>query len=154
MRFRIAAQKDLSTLNAISLRSKAHWGYPAEWIETWKNDLTITPEQFAHQQILVVEINDRIIGFSSIVEDQDNYDIHHLWVLPEFIGQGIGKKLLQTTIDTFVQIEKPIIVEADPNAEPFYRSQGFETFDQIESFPKGRFLPVMRKLATKHHSTI
>ena len=46
--------------------------------------------------------------------------------------------------DEVVNEPKEIIVESDPNAEAFYTSQGFETFDKIESFPKGRFLPVMR----------
>jgi predicted GNAT family N-acyltransferase len=66
-------------------------------------------------------------------------------MLPEYIGMGLGKQLLAESIRAFVKEEKEIIVKADSNAEPFYRSQGFVTFDQVESFPKGRYLPVMRR---------
>ena len=43
-----------------------------------------------------------------------------------------------------VQTEDPELRELI-EAEAFYASQGFETFDKTESFPKGRFLPVMKK---------
>ncbi len=145
MRFRIAEIDDLETLNTISLQSKAYWGYPESWIANWMDELTIDRDKFFNQNILVVESESKIFGFCSIVEKRENYEILHLWMLPEHIGKGIGKKLLSKTIETFVKLEKPIIVEADPNAEPFYKSQGFVTYDKVESFPKGRSLPVMKK---------
>lgn len=145
MHFRTAKIDDLITLNEISFKSKAYWGYPDEWMEKWKDDLTMSEEEFFHSNILVVEVENRIIGFSSIVENAENYELNHLWLLPEIIGKGVGKKLLNKTIEIFVKAEKPIILLADPNAEAFYSSQGFVTFDKLESFPKERFLPLMRK---------
>lgn len=145
MKFRIAEIDDLDTLNRISVKSKAYWGYPASWIEHWLDELRLNEAKFSKQNILVVENNGKIIGFSSIVENINNYEILHLWILPEYIGKGFGKKLLEETLRTFVKSNKTIIVEADPNAEPFYKSQGFATYDKVESFPKGRFLPVMKK---------
>lgn len=145
MKFRIADIDDLATLNTISVKSKAYWGYPESWIEKWLDDLTLDEYKFSNQNVLVVENENRLIGYSSIVENSENYEILHLWILPAYIGKGFGKKLLEKTIRTFVKRDKEIIVEADPNAEPFYQSQGFVTYDRVESFPKGRFLPVMRK---------
>ena len=143
--YRIAKLEDLPILNRISVQSKKFWGYPEEWIERWLDDLMISDDQFKNQQILVAEKEDHIIGFCSIVKFVDHYEILHLWVLPEFIGRGYGKALLQRTLANFVAEDLPIIVESDPNAEAFYNSQGFVTFDQIESYPPGRFLPVMKK---------
>ncbi len=145
MNFRIANLQDLPVLNKIRVQSKSHWGYPSSWIEKWMDDLTISEENLAKENILLIEIQDQIIGFCSFVENEAEYEIYHLWVLPDFIGKGYGRKLLNKAIENFATSNKPIIVEADPNAEAFYCKQGFETFDQIESFPKGRFLPVMKK---------
>ena len=145
MKFRTADINDLEALNTISVKSKGYWGYPESWIEKWLDELTLDNDKFSNQNILVVEHESKLIGFASIVENIENYEILHLWILPEFIGKGFGKKLLEKTIQTFVKSEKEIIVEADPNAEKFYQSQGFITFDKVESFPKGRFLPVMKK---------
>jgi GNAT superfamily N-acetyltransferase len=144
--YRLADIKELKRLNKISVQSKAHWGYPASWMEKWKEDLTLDEVQFSKQNIMVAELEDELIGFCSMVDCKANYEITHLWVLPAFIGKGIGKKLLFRTIETFAKEEKPIIVEADPNAESFYEKQGFVTFDKVESYPKGRFLPIMKKL--------
>jgi ribosomal protein S18 acetylase RimI-like enzyme len=140
-----AHRSDIPTLNQISVASKAHWGYPKEWIEKWMDDLLLKESDFLNHLVCKIELGSQIIGFSVMTEHTEEYEILHLWVLPEFIGRGFGKKLLTETIDRVVEKPKAILVEADPNAEAFYASQGFITFNQIESYPKGRFLPVMRK---------
>jgi GNAT superfamily N-acetyltransferase len=145
MKFRTAEINDLKTLNTISVKSKSYWGYPESWIEKWLDELTLDEDKFSKQNVLIIEFEQNLIGFASIVENNENYEILHLWILPEYIGKGFGKKLLEKTIQTFVKSDKEVIVEADPNAEPFYQSQGFITYDKIESFPKGRFLPVMKR---------
>ncbi len=145
MKFIPAQTSDLPILNTISVQSKRHWGYPESWIERWMDDLTLDEKKLSNQNILVAKNNDQPIGFCSIVENDKNYEILHLWILPAYIGKGNGKELLQKTIGSFAKKDLPIIVEADPNAEAFYKSQGFSTYDKIESFPPGRFLPVMRK---------
>lgn len=145
MNFRIAEFHDLPTLNTISVSSKKYWGYPEAWIEKWMDDLCLDESKLAHQNVLILEEKNQALGFCSIVENGKDYEILHLWVLPEFIGKGYGKKLLEETIKRYTKNHKPILVEADPNAEPFYKSQGFVTYDKIESLPKGRFLPLMKR---------
>jgi len=145
MTIRYAHIDELEILNKISVKSKQYWNYPEEWMKQWMNELTLNEEQFKKQNILVAEEYGLIIGFISIIEDEANYEILHMWILPAFIGKGYGKRLLNEAIDEFVKEDKPILVEADPNAEPFYFSQGFVTYDEIESYPEGRFLPLMRK---------
>lgn len=144
LHFRTASAEDLDILNQISVQSKRHWNYPEEWIERWKADLTITETDLSEQTITVAVRHSTIIGFCAIQENPGYYDIMHLWVLPDFIGQGYGKQLLQYSIQSVCKESKPIHVESDPNAEAFYQKQGFVTFDQVESYPKGRFLPIMK----------
>jgi ribosomal protein S18 acetylase RimI-like enzyme len=145
MLFRTALISDLPRLNKISIQSKKYWGYPDEWMERWLDDLTLDEVKLATQQVLVLELNHQVVGFCSIEEHADHYEIHHLWILPDFIGKGHGKHLLDAAIERFTRADKPIMVVSDPNAEPFYTRQGFVTFDKIESYPKGRYLPVMKK---------
>lgn len=114
-------------------------------MEQWRDELALDAVQFLEQHILIIEYGQKPIGFSSLVEHTDRYELLHLWILPDYIGKGFGKKLLDETIRTFVKTDKEIVVEADPHAESFYKKQGFVTVDKVESFPKGRFLPVMKK---------
>ena len=144
MTFRKAEISDITVLNRVSVTSKRHWGYPEEWIENWKEDLTLTANDLNSQETLVMDFKRRIIGFCSIKDNGDRYEVIHLWILPEFIGKGYGKILLKETLTLFVLEDKPIWVLADPNAESFYNKQGFITLEKVESFPKGRYLPLMK----------
>jgi len=122
-------------------------------MEQWRDALTIDEKVLKSQQILVVENEKEVFGFCAIEEHVDNYELTHLWLSPSYIGKGLGKKLLAKTIERFIIVNKPILVEADPNAEDFYKSQGFTTYDRVESTPAGRYLPVMKRLPTYQTQT-
>lgn len=144
-RMRKAIAEDLAVLNQISVESKKYWGYPEEWIQRWLSDLTVGESDLKQNETYVLTLGDGLAGFCSIAEEAHYYEIIHLWVLPAYIGKGHGKRLLNESIANTVHSHKKIKVVADPNAENFYKSQGFTTVRRIESFPKGRYLPVMEK---------
>ncbi|MFD1314059.1 GNAT family N-acetyltransferase [Namhaeicola litoreus] len=146
LKFRKAEIKDQSHLNQISLASKKYWGYPDEWIEQWKDDLFISIDDITQNTVQVAQFKEKIIGFCSVSEEGDFFEIDHLWILPEFVGKGYGKKLLDYTLGLVSHSTKPIQVVSDPNAEGFYKKSGFITIGKIESYPPGRFLPLMRKI--------
>ncbi|MEO0876200.1 MAG: GNAT family N-acetyltransferase [Bacteroidota bacterium] len=139
--------KDLPTLNHISLASKAHWGYPQQWLQHWKDDMLLREKHLTQYNILLAELAGEVVGFCAISEEITEYQVEHLWLLPKHIGKGYGKRLLEQALASFTTTDKPILVEADPHAEAFYQRQGFVTFSKIESYPPGRFLPVMKKTA-------
>lgn len=137
---------DIETLNKISIASKRHWGYPDDWIEHWRDDLTLKPEEFQEHKVFKAVLDSKIIGFCVMGETEEVYEVLHLWLDPTYIGKGYGKTLLSEVLAKVVLQSKDIIVEADPYAEPFYVKQGFVTFDQVASiYPEGRVLPVMKK---------
>ncbi len=45
-----------------------------------------------------------------------------------------------------------ITLDAEPNAENFYRIFGFETIGQLESSIKDRYLPIMELQVKKNNS--
>lgn len=144
MKFRMATINDLPVLNHISVTSKRHWGYPEEWIQGWIKELTITPSDLNTMETLLMDFEEKTIGFCTIKDQGKQYEVMHLWILPEFIGKGYGKILLKEAFSAFILEQKPIWVLSDPNAESFYKKRGFITFKKVESFPKGRYLPLMK----------
>jgi len=122
-----------------------YWGYPEDWLDHWRDDLAISSEYFQKNVIYKLIKNEKIIGFCAIEERPDEYEIGHLWVIPEYIGQGYGRFLLQETLGKVIKAKKDIMVVADPNAESFYQKMGFATIGHKKSYPKGRFIPIMRK---------
>lgn len=142
-----AETNDIETLNSISYESKMYWNYPQEWMEKWKDGLELKEDDFLNHYIYKMqEESGAIAGFCSLGENESEYEILHLWIKPEFIGKGYGKYLLNESLHRVVVKEKPVIVEADPNAEQFYASQGFTTFDHRPGYPEGRFLPLMKRV--------
>lgn len=144
-KFHLAVNEDLATLNALALRSKAHWGYPTAWLEHWRGDMEIHPSDLESWTIVVMQNASQIVGFSAVEEQATCYELHHLWLKPEAIGQGLGRQLLAYTLSHYCINPLPVRVVADPNAEGFYQRFGFETVGQLESWPAGRFLPIMEK---------
>lgn len=140
-----AEERDLKVLNTISVQSKMYWGYPEEWLQLWVDDLTVTSEYLNKNHVFKLQLNDEIIGFVALAGAGQVFEVDHLWVLPPFIGKGYGKMLLKEVIDRVVAFGAEVFVIADPNAESFYKSQGFVSYDVIESTPPGRFLPKMKK---------
>lgn len=75
----------------------------------------------------VCEKDDKIVGFS-IVDFVEN-NVWALFILPNFEGKGIGKKLHQLMLDEYFSKTKETIwlsTEANSRAETFYKKQGWK----------------------------
>ena len=146
-----ATIKDVDLLTNIALTSKAHWGYSNELIESWRTDLTVTLKMIEEAMVYKFIQNNKIAGFYILNQPKENnIELEMLFILPEFIRKGIGKKLL---LHAFKESQKlntnTITLLADPNAVAFYKSQGFKIIDKKESAIPNRFLPIMQKDLTR-----
>ena len=112
----------------------------------WENNLTITTRYLTENETYKLVLNDQIIGYYSFIRLAENHlKLDNLFLLQNFIGKGFGQLLLNDFLERAQESNSiDIILEADPNAENFYKKFGFVTYDQRESSIKGRFLPQMR----------
>ncbi|MCT4699871.1 GNAT family N-acetyltransferase [Tenacibaculum haliotis] len=142
----IASTKDIELLTNIALISKAYWGYPNELIESWRSDLTVTPKMIEDAFVYKFVQNNKIAGFYILNQPiKNNIELEMLFILPEFIGKGIGKRLLLHAFEKARKLNiNKLTLLADPNAVDFYKSQGFIIIDKKESTIPNRFLPIMQ----------
>ena len=73
-------------------------------------------------------------------------DLEHLWVLPAWIGTGLGRTLFEHAVRRAQELgAMTVTIESDPNAEGFYRRMGArrrgENVYELEGGE--RVLPVM-----------
>ena len=136
---------DAQQLTEIALQSKAFWGYSNEIIESWREDLTVTPKMFKDWNIYKYLVNNEIAGFYILNRANIRTSfLEFLFVSPKFIKQGIGTQLLNHAKDYCIAGSAAIInVLSDPNAKPFYAKHGFKVIAERESSVSGRFLPEM-----------
>jgi GNAT superfamily N-acetyltransferase len=142
-----AKRSDAPALSAIAWAAKAHWGYPARWMEQWRELLTITPEFIAANQTFSALIDQQLGGFHALHEADGTLRLEHLWILPKQIGKGIGRSLFRHAADLAAAMgASSLTIEADPNAEPFYRHMGAQRVGSVTSEVDGnpRELPLLR----------
>jgi ribosomal protein S18 acetylase RimI-like enzyme len=146
VKIRRARPDEADVLTQIALSAKAHWGYPERWMEIWTPQLTFSPEYFEETESWTAEIDHKPVGFYTLQEKDGKAWIEDLWVLPDYMGQGVGRQLFLDAISRASQIRyKTLQLEADPNAVGFYEKMGMHKIGERHSEVDGqpRILPIM-----------
>lgn len=136
---------DSAILTEITKTSKAYWGYSDEQIENWSELLTITKIYIETTNVYKLLDNDLIVGYYSYIYlNKKEVRLDNLFILPNYIGTGLGKLLMGNFLDRIKNTEtERIILDSEPNAEKFYAYFGFKKVGQIETSIKDRYLPIM-----------
>ncbi|MBC7876269.1 MAG: GNAT family N-acetyltransferase [Anaerolineales bacterium] len=135
-----------SILTDITIKAKRHWGYPEKWMQQWIPLMTISVEYILENEVWMVVVDNKPIGYYSLKQDVNELWLDNLWVLPEYMGQGIGKQLCHHAFERSRMRGMSILkIEADPNAQSFYEKMGAHKVDEHQSEVDGqlRILPVM-----------
>ncbi|WP_395052663.1 GNAT family N-acetyltransferase [Flavobacterium sp.] len=140
-----ATSKDDEVLTSITKKSKAFWGYSAEQILKWNDSLTVSKEYIETYNVFKLITEDTIIGYYSYFNiEKDTIKLDNLFILPEHIGKGFGKLLMNDFLNKLEKSEtKKVQLHADPNAENFYLKLGFKKVGEFETTIKNRFMPIM-----------
>ena len=132
MNIRPAQGHEAEALTAIALKAKAYWGYPADTLESWKQELTVSTRTVTSRPTFVAVIRDEIVGFYSLSPSHDAWKLEDLWVLPRFMERGIGQALVAHALETAARGgASSVTVDADPNAESFYLACGAERCGEV-----------------------
>ena len=92
---RAAREDEASALTALCLRSKAHWGYDADFLTASERSLTVSKGRVTEGRVLVAEDKDeRLMGVAAADPLKDGaFDLALLFIEPDAIGHGVGEKL-------------------------------------------------------------
>ncbi len=146
LRIRRAGPADAIVLSHLARRSKAQWGYSADWLAAWQHELTITPFYIGANRVLVAESDSQAIGMCALEERDGGWTLEHLWVDPGAIGSGIGRALVEAALGMVRTLRPgPVRVESDPNAAGFYLQMGAKPAGTVPAAMPGaadRVLPV------------
>ena len=125
---RKARPEEAATLSTIAVKAKAHWGYAQEQLELWGREfLTVPSEYISDHHVWVARIRSVAVGFSGVSIHDAEAELDHLWILPDYIGQGIGKQLFLYTAQRIQKMGCPeMVFTSDPHADGFYRKLGAE----------------------------
>jgi GNAT superfamily N-acetyltransferase len=122
---RPARAAEAEAISALALRSKAHWGYDADFLTACRADLTIRPEWCDGVRLVVAEQDGVLLGYARVAGEPPVGELAGLFVDPAAIGRGVGGVLLRHAVRMAAGFGMTALeIESDPNAEPFYRHAG------------------------------
>lgn len=143
---RRALPEQANELTKIAFAAKAHWGYPERWMDMWRPQLTFSTEYFEQYESWAAFDGEVPVAFYTLEEKKGNAWLENLWVLPEYIGQGVGRALFLHAVERSRQHGYEILqLEADPHAVGFYERMGMYKVGQRSYEIEGllRVLPTM-----------
>ena len=144
---RPARPEEVADLSALALRSKAHWGYDADFMARAQDSLRVKAEAVAAGHVFVAtDGNDQLLGVAAIGFEGPLAELELLFVDPAAMGQGAGRALYRHVLDVARRHGATRLwILADPYAEAFYRAMGAEPAGQAPSDAiPGRMLPLMK----------
>ncbi len=152
---REARESEENMLTEISFASKKYWNYPPEYLKIWEPELTITKNYLSRNKVFVYESDKEILAFYSIVnlseplileevKIEKGVWLDHMFVRPDQIGKGIGKRLFKHLTGYCNENSiGEIKILVDPNAKEFYRKMGCKYIKEYPSTIKNRTVPMM-----------
>ena len=146
IQIRRAMPEEAAVLTEIAHAAKRHWGYPENWIEHWKGDLTITRDFISNHEVYVAVTDKEIAGCCALVVKDSQAELEHMWIRPQYMGAGYGKALFVHVMQRAATLKADAVeLSADPNAEGFYKHMGATRIGEVRSEIEGqpRVLPRM-----------
>ncbi len=144
---RRAAPEQAVRLTQIAHSAKSYWGYPSQWIELWRNQLTITPDFVRFNEVYAaIDADGVVLGFYALGGEGAKRTLEHLWVQPSSFGAGVGRQLFEHAMARAHELGAHVVeIESDPHAEGFYQRMGAETIGEVTYELEGlpRILPLM-----------
>ena len=153
---RRAGPGDAVALSRVAFAAKGRWGYPDRWMERWREGLTISPEFVSQREVYAAFVEGEPVGFYALVGEGPKIELEHLWVLPERMGLGLGRALFNHALGRAATLDAEVLrIEADPNAEGFYRRMGARRVGEIiyELDGRERVLPLLAVEVRSPHTT-
>jgi GNAT superfamily N-acetyltransferase len=144
---RRAHPAEAGVLSALALRSKAHWGYDADFLAACQDDLTLSADDIATSAVYIFDGASAPSGFYRLVLHDDSVaELDAFFVEPTAMGQGVGRRLWRHAVSTATKLGcSEMVWQSDPQAEGFYLAMGARRAGESAStVMPGRMLPFMR----------
>lgn len=143
---RAAAPTDAAQISQVAFRSKAHWGYDADFMAACREGLAVHPDDCDGERLVVAAAGEQIVGYYRLDGTPPTGELADLFVDPPCIGRGVGALLYGDALRRSCDLGfRELTIDSDPHAEDFYRHMGAVRIGDVPSTAiPGRSLPQLR----------
>ena len=147
LQFSRAHASDAGFLGSLAMRSKAYWGYSSSFMTACRAELCPPPGKLEDPAFIYVKATkgDGCVGFYALERiSETQYELEALFVEPHWIGQGVGRALMDHAKSHVRKLGgNHLVIQGDPNAQSFYEAAGGVCAGTRESVSiPGRLLPI------------
>ncbi len=129
-----ATGNEAERLTSLSIKSEAYWGYDYDFMEKFKYIYKVTEEFIKSNPTFIMEKDGDVIGFYSILLEENEASLEYFYIEPKFIGKGYGKLLWNHMITCCKDFGiGEIAIVTSPQAKAFYTKMGAVQIGEIES---------------------
>ncbi len=134
---------ELPALSELCMRSKAVWGYDEAFMAACRRELSFDLHDLESSHIAVAARGEDVVGVAQVRVAGNEADLAKLFVDPAAMRLGVGQALFAWALDTARALgASRMVIEADPDAAPFYRRLGAREVGLVPSGSiAGRMLP-------------
>ena len=135
--------EELAGLSELCLRSKAVWGYHAEFLAACRGELSLGRQDLESTEIAVAVRGSQVVGIAQVKVRGNEADLLKLFVEPAILRCGVGRSLFAWAMNIARENGAGrLLIDSDPGAAPFYRRMGAHDLGQAPSGSiPGRMLP-------------
>ncbi len=76
-----------------------------------------------------------VIGFYELRDRGDHMELLRMFLRPELIGEGYGRKLWEHATTEAARSHQRLLINSDPGAAAFYQAMGAEAERTVEPVP-------------------
>ena len=143
---RAARVDEAAALTDLCMRSKAMWGYDADFMAACRRELTLTPSAMSQAVLQLAEIDGKVVGLVELEFAGQVALLEKLFVEPSAQRTGTGRKLFAWAKITAISWgARILVIESDPKAAGFYRCMGaIDDGNVASTMIAGRFIPRLK----------
>lgn len=149
--FRRADPREAGLLGRFVLAGVRHWGHDVNHPDAFaglRDHGLPTAAYVAAAPVYVIEDRAGIIGFYGLVIEDDFVDLRYMFLEPDRIGAGYGRRLWEHAVREATRHGTLLRIMSDPGAVGFYAAMGAEREGEIEVAPGFRLTRFWYPLVT------
>lgn len=141
-----AEGSEASELNRLAIESESYWGYDSDFMDKFKVLYKVTEDFIRKNPTFIFYENAKIIGFYSLLINQEGSTIEYFYIKPQCIGKGCGKKMWNHLANYCKEHNiNELTLVTSPQAREFYEKMGAIHIGEVESIlKKGRKIPILK----------
>ncbi len=135
--FRRARADERELLDSMTLEGVRHWGHHETAPEAYADLVESLAREPGPENnpVFVLEENGGVIGFYELRDRGDHIELLRMFLRPDFIGRGYGRRLWDEAVATAGESSDRMLIMSDPAACGFYEAMGATLEKMIDVAP-------------------